>query len=182
MTGFDWVLLGFTGFYWVLLGFTGFYWVLSGFTGLYWVLLGYTGFYWVLLGLTGLYWVYTGFYWVLLGFTGFYWIFTDDFDGGQTLADALDLLEGGAPGGEGDGAEAAVGAFQRRVLAAEQDRLVGAGRSVEQQLALVQLGAPRLERSLDVLFDVDEEKTTVSRNGGHVEQKREGTSAKAASL
>ena len=27
MTGFDWVLLGFTGFYWVLLGFTGFYWV-----------------------------------------------------------------------------------------------------------------------------------------------------------
>ena len=47
MTGFYWVLLGFTGFYWVLLGFTGFHLVLLGFTGLYWVLLGFTGFYWV---------------------------------------------------------------------------------------------------------------------------------------
>ena len=43
-----------TGFHWVLLGFTGFYWV-------YWVLLGFTGF---LLG-------FTWFYWVLLGFSGF---------------------------------------------------------------------------------------------------------------
>ena len=33
MTGFDWVLLGFTGLHLVLLGFTGFYWVLLGFTG-----------------------------------------------------------------------------------------------------------------------------------------------------
>ena len=41
MTGFYWVLLGFTGFDWVLLGFTGFYWVLLGFTGFYWVLPGF---------------------------------------------------------------------------------------------------------------------------------------------
>ena len=86
LTGFYWVLLGFTGFqssytgfqssytgfYRVLLGFTGFYWVLLGFNL---VILGFTGFYWVLLGFTGFYWVlmgFTGFYWVLLGFTGFY--------------------------------------------------------------------------------------------------------------
>ena len=54
MTGFDWVLMGFTRFYsecyLVLLGCTGFYliyWVLLGF---YLVLLGLSGFYLVLLG------------------------------------------------------------------------------------------------------------------------------------
>ena len=96
ITGFHWVLLGFTGFYWfywvllvfsglhwvftgfywVLLGFNEFYWVLLGFTGFFLVLLGFAGFYWVLLGFIVFFWVKLGFYWVLLGLTILCWVFT----------------------------------------------------------------------------------------------------------
>ena len=75
-----------TGFYWVLLGFTEYYWVLLGFTGSYWVLLfffrdllGFTGFYWVSLDCYRVLLGITGFYWVLPSFTGFYWVFTEFF-------------------------------------------------------------------------------------------------------
>ena len=96
ITGFHWVLLGFTGFYWfywvllvfsglhwvftgfywVLLGFNEFYWVLLGFTGFFLVLLGFAGFYWVLLGFIVFFWVKLGFYWVLLGLNILCWVFT----------------------------------------------------------------------------------------------------------
>ena len=43
ITGFYWVLLGFSGFYCFFLGCIGFYWVFTGFLlGFYWVLLGFT--------------------------------------------------------------------------------------------------------------------------------------------
>ena len=89
VTGFGWsssLLIGFypvllsstwlTGFYWVLLGFTGFYWVLRGFTKyllrFYQVLLGFTDFT-RLLDFTGVLQGFTGFYRVFLVSTDFYW-------------------------------------------------------------------------------------------------------------
>ena len=58
MTGFDWVLPGFTGFYWVLPGLTGFDWVLPGFTGFYWVLPSFTD---ETRSAAVIYWALTGF-------------------------------------------------------------------------------------------------------------------------
>ena len=92
ITGFYWILLGFTRFSWVLLGLTK---VVAGNTRFYWVLLRFdlialheqkgSDHRWVSLNLTrhnfdllgriGLLLVITGFYWVLLGFTGFYLVF-----------------------------------------------------------------------------------------------------------
>ena len=64
----------FTGFYrvWPIIesSLTGFYWVLLGFTRFYWVSLGFSRFYSLDTELTG-------FDWVWLGFIGFFWIFTE---------------------------------------------------------------------------------------------------------
>ena len=64
-----------TGFYWILPGFTK---LVSDFTGFYWF---FTEFYWVLLDFTGFYQVLLGFTKLVLGFTGLEWVrpFFSDF-------------------------------------------------------------------------------------------------------